>query len=191
MREQLKIAFLMTVVTTVLLGIVYPLVVTGMAQVLFHDQANGQLIERDGKVIGSRIIGQPFTGPEYFHSRPSAAGNGYDGLASGGTNWGATNKKLIDRVAADLARVQAENPGAPVPIDLVTASASGLDPHTSVAAADFQIPRIARERGMNEAELRSLISKHAHGREMGFLGEGRVNVVELNLELDQIHPRRR
>lgn len=190
MKEQLKIAFLMTIVTTVLLGIVYPLVVTGMAQVLFHDQANGQLIERDGKIIASRIIGQPFTGPGYFHSRPSAAGNGYDGLASGGTNWGPTNKKLIDRVAADLARVQAENPGAPVPIDLVTASASGLDSHLSLAAAEFQVRRVAKERGATEDDVRKLVSKHAQSRELGLLGEPRVSVIELNLELDQVHPLR-
>jgi K+-transporting ATPase ATPase C chain len=183
MKEQLKIAFLMTIVTTVLLGIVYPLAVTGLAQVLFHDQANGQMLERDGKVIGSRIIGQPFTGPGYFHSRPSAAGNGYDGLASGGTNWAATNKKLVDSVAADVAKVQAENRGAPVPIDLVTASASGLDPHISLAAAETQVPRVAKERGLSEEVVRELVRRRTLGRDLGFLGEPRVDVIGLNLDL--------
>ncbi len=146
MTQHLKTAFLMMVVTTVLLGLVYPLVITGLAQVLFPDRANGQLIERDGNVIGSRIIGQPFTSQGYFYSRPSAAGAGYDAGASSGSNLGATNKKLIDRVAADVARLQKDNPGVPIPIDLVTSSGSGLDPHISPAAALFQVPRVARER---------------------------------------------
>jgi K+-transporting ATPase ATPase C chain len=188
MKEQLKIAVLMTIVTTVLLGVIYPLAVTGLAQLLFRDKANGQMIERGGKVIGSRIIGQPFTGPGYFHSRPSAAGNGYDGLASGGTNFGPTNRKLVDRVAVDLARVQAENPEATVPIDLITASGSGLDPHISPAAAEFQIPRVARERGMREDELRRLVSQHTQARDFGLLGEPRVSLLELNLELDRSQP---
>ncbi len=142
MIKHLWTATLMTVVTTVLLGLVYPLVVTGLAQVLFPDQANGQLIERDGKIVGSRIIGQPFSSPGYFQSRPSAAGNGYDAGASSGSNLGPTNKKLIDRVAADVARLQAATPGVPIPIDLVTTSASGLDPHISPAAAIYQVPRV-------------------------------------------------
>ena len=149
MKQNLKIAILMTIVTTVLLGIIYPLVVTGLAQVLFRDKANGQLIVRNGQVVGSRIIGQAFTGPGYLHSRPSAAGNGYDAANSGGTNLGPTNRQLIDRVKGDVARLQAENPGQPVPIDLVTTSASGLDPDITPAGAEFQVPRLARERGLS------------------------------------------
>jgi K+-transporting ATPase ATPase C chain len=183
-------AILMTIVTTVLLGLIYPLVVTGIAQVIFPDKANGQLIERDGQVIGSRIIGQPFTSPGYFRPRPSAAGaNGYDAAGSAGTNYGPTNKKLIDRIKADTEKLQAENPGKPVPIDLVTTSASGLDPHISPAAAEFQIPRVAKERGMSEDEVRQLVKAHATGRQFGFLGEPVVNVMELNLDLDSKRPR--
>ena len=179
-------AVLMTIVTTVLLGLAYPLVVTGVAQVIFPDKANGQLIRNaDGTVIGSRLIGQPFSSPGYFRSRPSAAGaNGYDASASSGSNLGPTNPKLIDRVKADVARLQAENPGKRVPIDLVTTSGSGLDPHISPAAAEFQIPRVARERGMSEEELRQIVAAHTEGRQFGFLGEPRVNVLELNLDLD-------
>ena len=179
----------MTLVTTVLLGIVYPLVVTGLAQVLFQDKANGQLIMRDGQLAGSRIIGQPFTSPGYFYSRPSAAGGaGYDAGASSGSNLGPTSQKLIDRVKADVEKRQAENPGKPVPVDLVTTSASGLDPHISPAAAEFQVLRIARERGMSESDLRALIQKHTEGRTFGFLGEPGVNVLLLNLALDESRP---
>ena len=189
MKKNLVTAVLMTIVTTVLLGIIYPLVVTGLAKVLFPAKANGQLIERNGKVVGSRIIGQAFTGPAYFHSRPSAAGNnGYDAANSGGSNLGPTNQKLIDRVKQDVASLQAENPGTPVPVDLVTTSASGLDPDISPAAADFQMARVARERGMTQDELRRLVAKHAEGRQLGFLGEPRVNVLELNMDLDATHP---
>ncbi len=178
-------AVLMTIVTTVLLGIVYPLVVTGIAQVAFPAQANGQLLERNGKVIGSRIIGQSFSSPGYFRSRPSAAGAGYDAANSAGTQLGPTNKKLVDAVKANVEAARKENATAPVPIDLVTASASGLDPHISPAAAEFQVPRVARERGMTEAAVRALVSAHTEGRQLGFLGEPRVNVLELNLALDE------
>ena len=189
MKKNLITAVLMTVATTVLLGIIYPLVVTGIASVAFPDKANGQLIQRDGKTVGSRIIGQPFTGPGYVHSRPSAAGtNGYDAANSGGTNLGPTNKALIDRVKQSADSLQAENPGKPVPVDLVTTSASGLDPEITPAAADFQAPRVARERGITEDQLRRLVAKHTAGRQAGFLGEARVNVLELNLELDAVHP---
>jgi K+-transporting ATPase ATPase C chain len=179
-------AVLMTLVTTILLGLAYPLVVTGLAQVIFPDNANGQLIRNaDGAVIGSRLIGQQFSSPGYFRSRPSAAGaNGYDASASSGSNLGPTNQKLIDRVKADVEKLQAENPGKPVPIDLVTTSGSGLDPHISPAAAEFQVPRVARERGMSEGELRQIVAAHTEGRQFGFLGEPRVNVLELNLDLD-------
>jgi K+-transporting ATPase ATPase C chain len=185
MKKNLITAILMTVVTTVLLGIVYPLLVTGISQVLFHDKANGQLISKDGAVIGSRIIGQPFVGPKYFHSRPSAAGNGYDAANSGGTNLGPTNQKLIDRVKQDTSSVQGENPSTPVPVDLITTSASGLDPDITPAAAEFQVPRIARERGLSEAAVRELVRRYTQQRQLGFLGEVRVNVLELNLALDQ------
>ena len=192
MKKNLITAILMTVATTVLLGIIYPLVVTGIAQVLFRDKANGQLIQRDGKQIGSRIIGQPFASPGYFYSRPSAAGtNGYDAANSGGSNLGPTNQKLIDRVKQDVQRLQAENPGVPVPIELVTTSASGFDPHISPAAAEYQMRRVARERGIREDEIRRLIGKHTEGRQLGFLGEPRVNVLELNLDLDEHFPAKR
>ena len=180
-------AILMTIVTTVLLGLVYPLVVTGLAQVIFPDQANGQLIRRaDGTVIGSRLIGQPFSSPGYFRSRPSAAN--YDAAASSGSNLGPTNQKLIDRVKADVEKLQAENPGKPVPIDLVTTSGSGLDPHISPAAAEFQVPRVASERGMSETDMREVVAAHTESRQFGFLGEARVNVLELNLDLDNRKP---
>ena len=184
MKRNLIISVLMTIATTILLGIIYPLVVTGLAQLMFPHKANGQLITQNGKLIGSRIIGQPFVGPTYFHSRPSAAGTGYDATASGGTNLGPTNKTLIARVDQDSKALQAENPGTPVPVDLVTTSASGLDPHISIAAADFQIPRVAKARGISEDQLRQLIAAHTEGRQLGFFGEPRVNVLELNLALD-------
>ncbi|HWQ34896.1 MAG TPA: potassium-transporting ATPase subunit KdpC [Blastocatellia bacterium] len=180
--KNLKTAVLMTLVATALLGLIYPLVVTVLAQALFPDRANGQLIVKDGQVIGSRLIGQPFSSPGYFHSRPSAVG--YDAGASGGSNLGPTNKNLIERVRADVARLQAENPGRAVPIDLVTTSASGLDPHITPAAAEFQIPRVARERGMSEGEVRALVAEQTEGRALGLFGEPRVNVLLLNLALD-------
>ncbi len=188
MKKNLMTALLMTIVTTILLGIVYPLVVTAIARVAFPDKANGQIISRDGKAIGSRIIGQPFVGPAYFHSRGSAAGNGYDAANSGGTNLGPTNKNLIDRVKQDVTSLQAENPGKPIPADLVTTSASGLDPHISPANADFQLSRVARERDIREEQLRELVARHTEGRQLGFLGEPRVNVLELNLDLDAQYP---
>jgi len=188
MKKNLITAVLMTIATTVLLGIIYPLVVTGLAKLLFPNQASGQLIQKDGKIVGSRIIGQTFAGPGYFHTRPSAAGNGYDAGNSGGSNLGPTNQKLVDRVKSDVARLQAENPGQPVPIDLVTTSGSGLDPDISPAAAEFQVPRVARERGISEDQVRQLIQKHTTGRQLGFLGEPRVNVLELNLDLDALRP---
>jgi K+-transporting ATPase ATPase C chain len=188
MKKHFITAILMTVVTTLLLGIVYPFVVTVLAQLLFPKQANGSLITPNGKVVGSRLIGQPFSSPGYFRSRPSAAGNGYDAGNSGGSNLGPTNKMLIDRMAGDVQKAQAENPNAQVPMDLVTTSGSGLDPHISPEAADFQVPRIAHERGMSEADVRTLVANHTEGRQLGFLGEPRVNVLELNLDLDTTHP---
>ena len=179
----------MTLVTTVLLGLIYPLVVTGAAQLLFPDQANGQLLRKDGQVIGSRLIGQPFSSPGYFRTRPSAAGAvGYDAGASSGSNLGPTNQKLVERVKTEVKKRQAENPGQPIPIDLVTTSASGLDPHISPAAAAFQLPRVARERGMREDEVRKLVQAHTQPRQLSFLGEPTVNVLELNLALDAHYP---
>jgi len=190
MKKNLTIAILFTLVTTVIFGLIYPLAVTGIAQVLFPAKANGQLIEKDGKIVGSRIIGQAFTGPGYFHSRPSAAGmgNGYDPTSSGGSNFGPTNKMLVDRVSGSVKSLQAENPSTPVPVDLVTTSGSGLDPDISPAAADFQVPQVAKERGMSEADLRAVVARHVEARQWGFLGEAHVNVLELNLDLDSVHP---
>lgn len=189
-------AILMTLVTMVLLGLIYPLAVTGIAQVVFPAKANGSLITRADTIIGSSLIGQPFSSPGFFRSRPSAAGaNGYNADAPGntytgssGTNYAPTNRKLIDRVATDVATLQAENPGAPVPIDLVTTSASGLDPHISPAAAEFQIARVVRERGARPDEIRRIVNQFTEGRTFGLLGEARVNVLELNLELDRRFP---
>jgi len=189
MKKNLLISIWFTLATTVLLGIIYPLVVTGLAQMLFSKQANGELISQGGKLVGSHLIGQPFTAPGYFYSRPSAAGAaGYDPTASGGSNLGPTNKALIDRVDASVKALQPTNPTAPIPADLVTTSGSGLDPHISPAAAEFQIPRVVRERGMSEQEVRALVQKHTEGRQFGLLGEARVNVLDLNLDLDAAHP---
>jgi len=186
--RNLIAAVLMTIVTTLLLGVIYPLAITAIAQVTFPNQANGQLIERNGTVIGSRIIGQGFSSPGYFRPRPSAAGTGYDAANSAGSQLGPTNKKLIDAVKANVDAARKENPNAAVPIDLVTTSASGLDPHVSPAAADFQVPRVARERGIAEADVRRLVDRNTAGRQFGFLGEPRVNVLELNLALDTDYP---
>ena len=190
MKKNLMISVLMTIATTVLLGIIYPLIVTGLAQLFFKDKANGQLIVQNGKVVGSRIIGQTFVGPRYFHSRPSAAGNGYDATNSNGSQLGPTNQHLIDRVKTDVASNQADNPGQPVPVDLVTASASGLDPDISPAAAEFQVLRIARQRGISEDRVERLVQEHAEPRQLGLLGEPRVNVLELNLDLEAKFPQR-
>lgn len=186
--KQIYPAFAMTVVLTVLLGVIYPLAVTGLAQVMFPAKAGGSLIEKDGKIIGSSLIGQPFTGPGYFHSRASAAGSGYDATASAGTNLGPTNQKLMDNVKTAAESLREENPESPIPIDLVTTSASGLDPHITPAAAEFQVPRIAKQRGMIAEEVRRLVREHTEGRQFSLLGEPRVNVLELNLELDAIRP---
>jgi K+-transporting ATPase ATPase C chain len=186
MKKNLITATLMTIATTVLLGILYPLLVTGLAQLIFPKQANGQLIKgKDGAVVGSRLIGQPFAGPGYFHSRPSSAGAaGYDATASSGSNLGPTNAQLIARVNGDVARLQAENPGTPIPVDLVTTSGSGLDPDISPAAAEFQIRRVAAERKVPEAEVVQLVRENSQDRQWGFLGEPRVHVLELNIALD-------
>ncbi len=185
MRRNLVTALLYTAITTVIFGLIYPLAVTGLAQLLFHDKANGQLIYKNGELIGSEIIGQPFSSPRYFHSRPSAAGNGYDAANSGGSNYAPTNKKLIDRVAGDVVLLQVDHPGSDVPVDLVTTSASGLDPDITPAAAEFQVARVARERHLPEGAVRALVSQHIQGRQFGFLGESRVNVLQLNLDLDR------
>ena len=188
MKRNLITAILMTIVTTILVGLVYPIIITAFAQVYARDKANGQLIKRNGVNVGSHIIAQPFTGASYFHPRPSAAGNGYDPLNSSGSNYGPTNQKLIDRVKDSVAALQAENPGKPIPVDLVTASGSGLDPHISPAGAEFQVPRIAKVRGISESDLLKLVQEHTEGRTFGFLGEPRVNVLELNLALDDKFP---
>lgn len=189
--RNLKIAVWTTLVTTILLGIVYPLAVTALAQVFFPVQANGDLIRLGGKIVGSRLIGQAFSSPAYFHSRPSAAGpQGYDAMDSGGSNLGPTNRRLIERVEASVRKLRAENPDMPIPVDLVTASGSGLDPDISPAAALFQVPQVARARGISERELEALVRKHTKERQFSFLGEPRVNVLELNLALDRLYPLR-
>jgi K+-transporting ATPase ATPase C chain len=188
MKKHFVTSILMAVVTTVLLGVIYPLLVTGIAQLIFPRQANGSLIMANGKILGSRLIGQPFSSPGYFRSRPSAAGTGYDAGNSGGSNLGPTNKMLVDRMTGEIQKAHAENPAVLVPMDLVTTSGSGLDPHISPEAAEFQVPRIAQERKMPESEVRAAIANHTEGRQLGFLGEPRVNVLELNLDLDTAHP---
>jgi potassium-transporting ATPase KdpC subunit len=191
MKDNLRIAVLFTLVTTIVFGVLYPLGVTGLAQLLFPAQSNGSLIVKDGRAVGSQLLGQMFSSPGYFHPRPSGAGTGYDASQSGSPNLAPTNHVLIERVKADVDKLHAENPGAPIPVDLVTTSGSGLDPEISPAAAEFQIPRIARERRMSEAEVRALVAKHRLGRQFGFLGEPRVRVLELNLDLDATRPMQR
>jgi K+-transporting ATPase ATPase C chain len=189
MKKNLLISIWFTLVTTVLLGVIYPLVVTGLAQVMFPKQANGELIKQGDKLVGSHLLGQPFTAPGYFYSRPSAAGAaGYDPTASSGSNLAPTNKMLIDRVNASVQQLQPTNPHASIPVDLVTASGSGLDPDISPASAEFQVPRVAKERGMSEQDVRAAVLRHTQGRQWGFLGEPRVNVLDLNLDLDASHP---
>jgi K+-transporting ATPase ATPase C chain len=191
MKKNLLIAVWFTLVTTVMFGVIYPLGITGLAQVFFHDRANGQLIEKDGKLVGSRIIGQTFAGPSYFHSRPSSAGNGYDPTSSGGSNLAPTNRNLLERMKGDVQKLHGENPTDPIPVDLVTTSGSGLDPDISPAAAEFQVSRVAQSRGMKQEDVRSLVQKHTRGRDLGFLGEPRVNVLELNLELEANSPKQK
>lgn len=188
MKKQFIVAVAFTLVTTVIFGLLYPLVVTGLSQLLFPAQANGSLIVKNGQVVGSRLLGQSFSGDKYFHSRPSSAGSGYDPLASGGSNLGPTNQALVSRMEQEVAKWKQENPGTPIPADLVTASGSGLDPDISPASADFQVARIAKARGISAEQLRQAVAKHTQGRQWGVFGEARVNVLELNLDLDERFP---
>lgn len=188
MRKNLLVAVRFTLITTVVFGLLYPLVVTMFSQWIFPHQANGSLVMKDGKVIGSKLIAQAFTGDQYFHPRPSAAGNGYDPTSSSGSNLAPTNQALVTRVQQDVAKLQKENPGAAIPADLVTTSGSGLDPDLSPAAADFQIPRVAKARGISPDDLRRIVVRHTQPRQLGLLGEPRVNVLELNLDLDASVP---
>ena len=188
MRRNVVTAILYTLVTTIIFGVAYPLLVTGAAQLLFKDKANGQLISENGTVVGSHLLGQSFTTPAYFHSRPSAAGNGYDAANSSGSNYAPTSQKLIDRVKTDATAANADHPGTEVPVDLVTASGSGLDPDITPAAAEYQVARVAKERHLSESAVHDLVAKHTQARQFGVLGEPRVNVLELNLDLDHAAP---
>lgn len=188
MRRNLLVAVRFTLITTVVFGLLYPLVVTIFSQWIFPRQANGSLVVKDGKVIGSKLIAQAFTGDQYFHPRPSAAGSGYDPTSSSGSNLAPTNQALVTRVQQDVAKLQKENPGAAIPADLVTTSGSGLDPDISPAAADFQIPRVAKARGISTEDLRRIVARHTQPRQLGLLGEPRVNVLQLNLDLDASAP---
>ena len=191
--KHITIAIRITILLAVLTGLVYPAVMTGLAQLIFPRQANGDLVEANGKVVGSELLGQAFTRPEYFHGRPSAAGNGYDGLSSGGSNLGPTSQKLVDRVRGDVQKFRAENPAfkGEIPADMVTASASGLDPDISPAAAEAQVDRVAATRAISPDAVRQLVTDNTEGREWGFLGEPRVNVLKLNLALDRAAPVRK
>lgn len=188
MKKQFTVAIGYTIVTTIIFGLIYPLLVTGLSQLLFPKQANGSLIVKNGQVVGSELIGQSFSSDKYFHSRPSNAGNGYDPLSSGGSNLGPTNQALVTRVAQDVAKLQQENPGVPIPADLVTSSGSGLDPDISPASAAFQVARVAKAREVSEEQIRRIVAEHTQGRQWGVFGEARVNVLELNLELDESFP---
>ncbi len=184
--KTLQIALRFTLITTLLLGIVYPLFVTGFAHLVLRKQAGGELITRDGTIIGSQLIGQNFTSDKYFHSRPSAAGNGYDASNSSGSNYAQSNQKLVTRIQGDVVKPSADNPTQPVPIDLVTASGSGLDPDITPAAALYQVHRVAQARKLTDEEITRLVKAHITSRQFGFLGEPRVNVLELNLALDDL-----
>ncbi|HXH66137.1 MAG TPA: potassium-transporting ATPase subunit KdpC [Candidatus Limnocylindrales bacterium] len=184
MKRELILALRFTVVTTLVFGLIYPLGLTGVSKLFFPRQAAGSLVEKNGQVVGSKLIGQSFNSDKYFHARPSAAGNGYDASTSSASNLAPTNQALVDRVKSDVGKLQQENPGVAIPVDLVTASGSGLDPEISPAAAEFQIPRVAKARGMSVDSLRNLVARHSQTRTWGIFGEPRVNVLELNLELD-------
>jgi K+-transporting ATPase ATPase C chain len=181
-----KTSIRFTIVTTLLLGLGYPLLVTGIAGVFFPHQAAGSLILKDGQVIGSELLAQSFTSDRYFHPRPSAAGNGYDATASGGSNLAQSNKTLVTRIQTDIDKLAAQNPGKPVPIDMVTTSGSGLDPDITPDSAYYQAPRVAKARNLSEESVRKLIEQHIASRQLGLLGEARVNVLELNLDLDKL-----
>jgi K+-transporting ATPase ATPase C chain len=186
MKKELILALRFTLVTTVFFGLLYPLGITVLSHLLFPKQAAGSLIEKNGRIIGSKLIGQPFTSDKYFHSRPSAAGTGYDASASSASNLASTNQALVDRVKSDVAKLRQENPGAAIPADLVSSSGSGLDPEISPAAADFQIPRVAKARAISVDSLKTLVARHTQARTFGIFGEPRVNVLELNLDLDSL-----